>query len=72
VVVLDLALPKLDGFDACRRIREQAWAHETRFVALTGWNRDEDHERARDAGFTAHLVKPVEFTKLLKVIAETK
>jgi CheY-like chemotaxis protein len=70
VVLLDLGMPKLNGYDACRRMREQPWGQKTIIIALTGWGRDEDRERTRDAGFDYHLVKPVRPLSLLEVIAE--
>ncbi len=59
VVLLDLDMPRLDGYEACRRLRQQPWAHSLRMVALSGWGRREDRERTREAGFDGHLVKPV-------------
>ncbi|HEX5421412.1 MAG TPA: ATP-binding protein, partial [Gammaproteobacteria bacterium] len=59
VVVLDLDMPRLDGYAACRRLRQQPWAKRLRMVALSGWGRREDKERTREAGFDGHLVKPV-------------
>jgi PAS domain S-box-containing protein len=69
VVLLDLGMPKVDGYETCRRIREQAWARDMLIVAQTGWGQTEDRHRARDAGFDHHMVKPldpVELTTLLK------
>jgi len=61
VALLDLGMPKLDGYEACRRIRAQPWGKDIRLVALTGWGQEEDRRRSREAGFDAHLVKPVDF-----------
>lgn len=58
LIVLDIGLPKLNGFDACRRIREQPWAKNTLIVAATGWGQEKDRRRSKDAGFDHHLVKP--------------
>ncbi len=69
VVLLDLGMPKLNGYDACRRMREQPWGERMIIVALTGWGRDEDRERTREAGFDLHLVKPVRLLTLLDAIA---
>jgi CheY-like chemotaxis protein len=49
-----------NGYDACRRIREQGWARDVVLVALTGWSQDADRRSAEEAGFDRHLVKPVE------------
>jgi PAS domain S-box-containing protein len=60
VVLLDLGLPKLNGYEACRRIRQQPWGKEMVVIAVTGWGKDTDRQRSREAGFAAHLVKPVD------------
>lgn len=60
VVLLDIGMPKLNGYDACRRIREQPWGRNMVLVALTGWGTEEDRRRTEEAGFDAHLVKPVD------------
>ncbi len=70
LIVLDIGLPKLNGYDACRRIREQSWAKGIIIVAATGWGQEEDRRRSHEAGFDHHLVKPVdaaEVVRLLKV-----
>ncbi|HEX2229247.1 MAG TPA: ATP-binding protein, partial [Candidatus Binatia bacterium] len=70
VVLLDLGMPKVNGYDACRRMREQPWGEKMIIIALTGWGRDEDRQRTREAGFDYHLVKPVRPLNLLEIIAE--
>ena len=69
VVLLDIGLPKLNGYDACRRIREQPWGQNMVIVALTGWGQEEDRRRSKDAGFDGHLIKPVDYAALMKVLA---
>jgi len=69
VVLLDIGLPGLNGYEVCSRIRKEPWGKELRLVALTGWGQEEDRQRSRDAGFDAHLVKPVDHDVLLKLIA---
>jgi CheY-like chemotaxis protein len=64
VVVLDIDLPKLNGYDAARRIREQSPGRTLKLIALTGWDQDEDRGRAQSAGFDHYLVKPLEFEAL--------
>lgn len=59
VVLLDIGLPGIDGFEVCRRLRRQAWAQQCLLVAVTGWGSDDDRRRTREAGFDHHLVKPV-------------
>ena len=58
VILLDLGMPVIDGYEAARRIRAQAWSNGVVLVALTGWGQEEDRARARDAGFNFHLTKP--------------
>ncbi len=60
LILLDIGLPKLNGYDACRRIREQPGGRGIVIVACTGWGQDEDRRRSSDAGFNYHLVKPVD------------
>ena len=68
VVLLDLGMPGLDGFETARRIRQQAWGRSLSLVAVTGWGQSRDRLRTRDAGFDAHLVKPVCVADLLSVL----
>jgi len=69
VVLLDIGLPTLNGYEACRRIREQASGRPLQLVALTGWGQDEDRKKTAEAGFDVHLVKPVDYDQLLKLLA---
>ena len=68
IVLLDIGLPRLDGFEVARRVRAEPWGRGMRLVALTGWGQDEDRRRSEEAGFDAHLVKPVDFDELLKIL----
>jgi signal transduction histidine kinase/CheY-like chemotaxis protein len=72
VALLDLGMPKLDGYEAARSIRQQPWGQGMMLVALTGWGQAEDKRRSREAGFDAHLVKPVDFDALEKLVVTTK
>lgn len=69
VILLDIGLPILDGYEAARRIRAQPWGRSIVLVALTGWGQDEDRQKSKDAGFNSHLVKPVEFAVLNELLA---
>ena len=69
VMLLDIGMPKVDGYEACRRIRAEACGKAAMIVALTGWGQEADRQRSRDAGFDHHLVKPVEFGALEAVLA---
>jgi CheY-like chemotaxis protein len=70
LVLLDIGLPKLNGYDAGRRMREAAWGKDMVMVALTGWGQDEDRQKSAAAGFDAHLVKPVAPETLTKLLAD--
>jgi CheY-like chemotaxis protein len=64
VVLLDIGLPKLNGYEAGRRILEQTVSRDIVLIAITGWGQENDRRRALEAGFTHHLVKPVDFDAL--------
>jgi PAS domain S-box-containing protein len=68
VIVLDIGLPRLNGYDACRRIRETAWGGEVVMIALTGWGQEEDRKRSKEAGFDYHIVKPVDHVELMRLL----
>jgi CheY-like chemotaxis protein len=70
VVLLDIGMPKLDGYETARRIRRQPWGKQMVLAALTGWGQEEDKRRTREAGFDHHFVKPVEPAVLQKFLAE--
>jgi len=70
VILLDLGMPKLNGYDVCRRIREEAWGSSMVIIALTGWGQAEDRQRTKEAGFDHHLVKPVDVAKLQELLGE--
>jgi PAS domain S-box-containing protein len=60
VALLDIGMPKLDGFEVARRLRNEEWGRRVVVVAMTGWGQEEDKQRAREVGFDHHLVKPVD------------
>lgn len=68
-VLLDIGLPGMDGYEVCRSIRSLPYGGEIRIIAVTGWGQDGDRQRTHDTGFDAHLVKPVDFNKLLEMLA---
>ena len=69
VVLLDIGMPKLDGYEVARRIRAQPWGQRITLVALTGWGQDSDRKRSQEAGFDSHLVKPLDLDKLTELLA---
>ncbi|WP_411281348.1 PAS domain S-box protein [Gemmatimonas sp.] len=69
VIVFDIGMPKLNGYEACRLIREQSWGGSIVLIALTGLGKELDRRRSHDAGFNHHLVKPVEPQALVKMLA---
>ncbi len=70
-VLLDIGLPDIDGYEACRRIRSQPWpAGRPLLVAVTGWGQQSDQAAAREAGFDAHMTKPVPPDALVALLAE--
>jgi CheY-like chemotaxis protein len=70
LIFLDIGMPKMDGFEAARRIRQQPWGRAIRLVALTGWGYDQDKQRAKEAGFDQHLVKPATTADLQQAFYE--
>jgi two-component system CheB/CheR fusion protein len=69
IVLLDIGLPKLNGYDVARRIRQQPWGQDVLLIALTGWGNDEDRRLSQEAGFNFHIVKPVELAALEELLA---
>jgi len=69
LILLDIGMPKLNGYDACRRIREQPDGAAIRIIALTGWGQEEDRRRSKEAGFDRHLVKPANLAALEEELA---
>ncbi|HLW65486.1 MAG TPA: PAS domain S-box protein [Gemmataceae bacterium] len=70
VVLMDIGLPKLNGYEAARRIRAEPWGQEMTLIALTGWGQDEDRRRSQEAGFDHHLVKPIRMAAIEKLLTE--
>jgi PAS domain S-box-containing protein len=70
IVFMDLGMPNVDGYEAAREIRKQAWGKTTLLVALTGWGQEEHKRQTKEAGFDHHLVKPGEFADLQRLFAE--
>ena len=71
IVLLDLGLPVMDGYEVCRAIRQQPWGKDIMVIAVSGWGQEEDKLKSSEAGFNAHLVKPVEAPALKNLLAST-
>ena len=70
VVLCDLGLPEMDGLDVCRQVRTLPVESQPVMVAVTGWGREDDLRRTKEAGFDHHLVKPVALDRLFAVLRE--
>ena len=68
VVLMDVGMPRLNGHEATRRIRERPWGHGVVVLALTGWGQDGDRARSKEAGCDGHLVKPVSLPDLERLL----
>jgi PAS domain S-box-containing protein len=68
LVLLDIGLPGLDGYEVARRLRQEPWIGQTVLVALTGYGGEDDRQQAQAAGFTHHMVKPVDFDSLQQLL----
>ena len=68
-MLLDLGMPGMDGFEVAQRIRALPGGRDVLLVALTGWGQDEDRRRTAEAGFDAHLTKPVDAERLAALLA---
>jgi CheY-like chemotaxis protein len=66
---LDIGLPGLNGHEVCRHIRRQPWGEHIMVIALTGWGQEDDRRKSEEAGFNGHLVKPVDYDKLLNLLS---
>lgn len=70
ITLLDIGMPRLDGYGAARELRRREWARNALLVALTGWGQEEDKRLAREAGFDHHMVKPVDPEALRRLLME--
>ncbi|HVS75954.1 MAG TPA: PAS domain S-box protein [Steroidobacteraceae bacterium] len=70
IVLLDIGMPRLDGYETARRIAQRPWAAATQIVAITGWGQETDRQRAKAAGFHRHLVKPVDLDALREIVSD--
>ena len=68
VILMDVGMPKLNGYRATQEIRKKPWGRDIVIIALTGWGQDTDRERSREAECDGHLVKPVDLSVLNKLL----
>jgi CheY-like chemotaxis protein len=71
IVVLDIGLPDMDGYEVCRELRARPHGDSLIIIALTGWGQEEDRKKSAAAGFDGHLVKPVDLARLNELLAKT-
>jgi CheY-like chemotaxis protein len=72
VVLLDIGMPKLNGYDTARRLRQESWGRELLLVALTGWGQEGDRLKSSSAGFDLHLVKPVNVAEIQRLLVRNR
>jgi PAS domain S-box-containing protein len=72
VMLLDIGLPRMNGYDVGRAVRREPWGATLTLIALTGWGQAEDRRRSQEAGFDGHLVKPVDPATLLELLAQPR
>src|SRR6266404_723572 len=69
IVLLDIGLPEMDGYEVARRLRREPQTKDAWLIAMTGYGQDTDRSRSRKAGFDYHLVKPVNAEELEQLIS---
>jgi CheY-like chemotaxis protein len=69
LILLDISLPMMNGYEVAQKIRQQSWGKGIVLIAMTGWGQEEDRCRSKEAGFDHHLVKPVEGATLRDLLA---
>ncbi len=72
VVLLDIGMPKLNGYETARRLRQKARGEQLLLVALTGWGQESDRQRSSAAGFDSHLIKPVDVAQIERLLTEKR
>jgi CheY-like chemotaxis protein len=70
IALIDIGMPKANGYQVAERIRKESWGDRICLVALTGWGQEADKRRAKDAGFDLHLLKPVSPERIEQLLAE--
>lgn len=70
IILLDIGMPKLNGYEVARSLRAKPWGRSMIIIAMSGWGQEKDQQRARDSGFDHHLIKPVNLENLAKLLGE--
>lgn len=70
VIFMDIGMPRMNGFEACKAIRATAWGRTIHIIALSGWGQEEDRNKSEAAGFDVHIVKPIERLTLERLMKE--
>jgi CheY-like chemotaxis protein len=68
LVIMDVGMPGMSGYEVCQKAAAEPWRDRMTLVAMTGWGRDEDRQRAMDAGFDLHVVKPIDLERLRELL----
>lgn len=69
VIVMDIGMPRMDGYEAAKEIRQKPWGADIRLIALTGWGQEKDVQKVKEAGFDFHVVKPPDIDLLRKLVS---
>lgn len=69
IILMDIAMPRLDRYQAAQKIRQQPWGKQMILIALTGWGQQQDRRRTQEAGFDAHLTKPVNYAAIMDLLS---
>ena len=72
IVLMDIGMPRLDGYEAARRIRSQGWSRDTLLVAVTGWGPSDNSDEATAAGFDRHFTKPLDPAELRRLVGSIR
>jgi CheY-like chemotaxis protein len=70
IIIMDIGMPRMNGYEAATHIRQQDWGQNMVLIALTGWDSPEDRQKIQNAGFNHHLVKPAEPQHLKTLLAQ--
>ena len=68
VMLLDIGLPRMDGLEVCRRVREETWGTDMAMIPLIGFGQDSDRLESESAGFDRHMVKPIDYDALVQTL----